>query len=137
VKQLDFFGPEARFHHIGVAVPSITKAEPDVDAIADPIQKVGVAFLSVNGLTVELVEPHGERSPVQRSLEKGVTLLHLCYEVPDLRASLEHCRGFGFSPLGQPVPAVAFGGRKILWVFSRTYGLFELLEAEGGGAANP
>jgi hypothetical protein len=31
--------------------------------------------------------------------------------------------------LGEPVPAVAFGGRRIAWFYTRTHQLFELVEA--------
>ena len=127
--ELDFFGPEARFHHVGLAVRSIPGAEPRAESVVDPIQRVAVTFLELNGLTVELIEPHGEGSPIDRSLRNGTKLLHLCYEVPDLDVALERCREFGLHRLGEPVPATAFDGRRIVWVYCAQYGLFELLES--------
>lgn len=130
MKNVDFFGETAAFHHLGLAVPSIAAAHPDLDPVYDLEQKVRIAFIRANGMTIELLEPVGEDSPVLASLRKDARLLHLCYEVENLPAALAAGRRNGFHPLAAPVPATAFGGRKIAWVFSPVYGLFELLEKE-------
>jgi methylmalonyl-CoA/ethylmalonyl-CoA epimerase len=127
---LNAFGDEAAFDHVGVAVPSIREAvEGDLRVVSDGRQKVSVAFVELNGLRVELIEPHDEDSPVASSLESGRQLVHICYRVPDLDAAIRRGREHGFHRIGSPTPAVAFSGRRIAWVFSRTYGLVELLEA--------
>lgn len=126
---INAFGPGARFHHIGMVVPSLDPRSCG-EVFADPIQKVSVSFITLNGLDVELVAPDGPGSPVHNSMTKGVKLLHLCYEVDDLEAAIACAAGHGFSPLARPVPAVAFAGRRIAWLFSRVYGLVELLEAQ-------
>jgi methylmalonyl-CoA/ethylmalonyl-CoA epimerase len=126
----DIFGPEARFHHVGLAVRSIEEAASGIPNWEDPIQRVRVGFLDMHGAPIEFVEPVGDRSPVTRSLEKGQKLLHLCFEVPDLDAALRIGAERGFRALGPPAPAVAFGGRRICWVFSSIYGLVELLEGK-------
>jgi len=126
--KLDCFGPCARFHHVGIAVPSIEKACSVTEKTRDPIQKVSVAFLSLNGLCVELIEPEGDNSPVNLSLKKDVKLLHLCYSVRNLEEALAECENRGFHRISHPVPAAAFDNRRIVWVYSNTYGLFELLE---------
>ena len=122
------FGEDAVFHHIGLGVASIDLVSPQSTPIEDPIQRVRVAFISLNGVTVELVEPLGEDSPIQQSLDKGSKLLHLCYTVPDLDLALEHAKQFGFRCIHKPVPAVAFENNRIAWVFSLQFGLIELLE---------
>lgn len=59
----NFFGEDATFHHVGLAVHSLTKADATCSVTIDPLQKVGVGFVSLHGLSVELVEfvqrPHG------------------------------------------------------------------------------
>ena len=127
-KRLDAFGDGAKLHHVGLGVASIAKLTQDAVTWDDPIQKVRVAFVELNGATIELVEPLGENSPVIRSIREGITLLHLCYEVPDLELALQRARTFGFRRIQKPVPAVAFEDRRIAWVFSFDYGLVELLE---------
>jgi methylmalonyl-CoA/ethylmalonyl-CoA epimerase len=107
----------------------------DIDELAiaglvkvhDPIQKVNVAFTDLHGVTVELIEPAGEGSPVAASLKKGIKLVHLCVEVTDMSKAIEFAEKGDFRQLSQPVPAVAFEGRAIVWMFHPTFGLFELL----------
>jgi len=128
VTECTFFGTEARFHHVGLAVKSIRAVCPSCEILVEETQKVSLAFILLNGLRIELLEPLGDNSPIVRSLGRGVRLLHLCYEVPDLEAALKLCRPAGFHRLEPPVPTRVFGNRRIVWVFSRQYGLFELLE---------
>jgi len=128
---LPSFGAGAVFDHVGVAVRSIRDvAGPDVAMVDDRTQRVTVGFVDVAGLRVELIQPLGERSPIDGNLQKGQTLVHLCFRVPDLEAALQHGRDAGMHQLARPVPAPAFDGRRIAWLFSRTIGLIELVEAE-------
>ena len=128
---LDFFGSDTKFHHIGLATKSIETLSPSSEVIFDPIQKVSVAFVRLNGVDLELIEPSGDDSPVTKSLESGVKLLHICYEVNDIRNAIQKCRSHGFHCIAQPVPATAFDDREIAWVYSRAYGLVELLARSG------
>ena len=122
-----FFGPEASFHHVGLAVHSIRDISPSSEILINETQGISFTFIRLHGMTIELLEPFGDRSPVARSLQNGVKLLHLCYEVPDLDAALVYCRRAGFHRLGPPTLSPAFESRLIVWVFSRQYGLFELV----------
>lgn len=135
----------ARFHHTGVAVPSITDALPlyiDVlgmrqvtEVMHDPVQKVKVVLLAYEGQEdgpfVELVEPSGQPSPVDTVLRTKNYLYHYCVEVQgpleDLLAELRQHR---VMVVQRPVPAVLFGGRRITWVFTPTRHLIEYLEQE-------
>lgn len=132
IPELNFFGGEAKFHHIGIAVNSIRTVNPECEIFTDKIQKVSVAFVSLNGIKTELIEPLNENSPVNQSLKKGVKLVHVCYEVSDLEKTLQECRQHGFHCVAKPVSATAFNDRKIAWVYSKYYGLFELLERRNG-----
>ena len=96
LKQLQFFGPSATLHHVGMAVRSIESAIPGLESVEDPIQNVRVAFADLAGLTIELIEPATENSPIDESLKKGIKLLHICIEVPSLEAALDCCRKHGF-----------------------------------------
>jgi methylmalonyl-CoA/ethylmalonyl-CoA epimerase len=128
-----FFGADARFHHVGLAVNSIQNLTiPDSEVCVEKNQGVSIAFIRLHGVTIELLEPLDESSPIARSLRQGSKLLHLCYEVPDLNAALDVCRSAGFHRLGAAVPAPVLGSEKVAWVFSRQYGLFELFERRAG-----
>jgi methylmalonyl-CoA/ethylmalonyl-CoA epimerase len=132
-------------HHIGIVVPSIRSTVDgfsqtlgrswDGKIIHDPLQGVHVAFLaSVNNPSeplIELVEPAGEDSPVTGFLKRGGGMNHLCYEVPSLSEQLKKSRADGSLIVKQPMPAVAFDGRLIGWVFTPQRMLVEFLEKQG------
>jgi methylmalonyl-CoA/ethylmalonyl-CoA epimerase len=131
VLKLDCFGDDARLRHVGVAVRSIEAAAPGAEKHFDALQNVRVAFVELNGVLVELVEPVDERSPVVGYLKRDkMSLYHLCFEVSDLESAVKRAKQNGFHELGKPKPAAAFGGRRIAWVFNPLLGLFELLERQ-------
>jgi len=130
LKEVKFFGENVRFEHLGLIVDSIEKIKPDLklEIHPEPAQQVSVAFMSLHGLNVELIEPMGEDSPVSLSLKKGQKLVHICYRTPDLAKSIEESRKFGFMCFREPLPSETYGGKMSAWLFSRAYGLFELIE---------
>lgn len=130
-----------RLHHIGFVVASIEKTMPafvrsmaaqwDGRSFDDPLQKARVAFLTTRAgdAQIELVEPLGNDSPVQRFLQENRGgLHHLCYEVADLEQELAELRSRGAIIAKRPKPAVAFQGRRIAWVITAEKLLVELLE---------
>lgn len=136
--------PQGTFHHVGFVVASIKDAAPgfadsleaewDGEIIHDPNQGVRVSFLkgrSPADPLVELVEPASEESPVMRFLKKGGGLHHLCYETANLDRQLESARACGGLVTRMPLPAIAFGGRRIAWVYTRNKLLIEYLERQG------
>lgn len=126
--EFDFFGPGCRLHHVGLAVSSISAVSSTIEAFSDPIQKVRVAFMTINGAPVELIEPLTENSPVSNNLKKGQKLVHMCFEVPDIQQAIKSAKPHGFVQIAKPVPATAFEDRNIVWLFHKVFGLFELVE---------
>jgi methylmalonyl-CoA/ethylmalonyl-CoA epimerase len=131
----------SRLHHVGYVVPSIEGAIAEYQAALslgwdgkvfhDPLQMVRVTFLPsihTSGATVELVEPAGRRSPVLKFAEAGGGIHHVCYEVADLKTQLESAQQAGCVLVRVPLAAVAFGGRKIAWVKTRSGQLIEFLQ---------
>lgn len=131
----------ATLHHLGFVVASISKVAEEFSVpmglrwdgiiIHDPIQRVRVSFFrpaDTRNPVFELVEPAGEFSPVIRFLKKGGGLHHVCYEVDNLESGLREARATGLAIVAAPTPAVAFDGRRIAWVCSRSRLLMELLE---------
>jgi methylmalonyl-CoA/ethylmalonyl-CoA epimerase len=129
-----------RLHHMGFVVADIATAMPafvrsmaaewDGQIFEDPLQKAKVAFMTTRpgDAQIELVQPVGENSPVQRFLLQGGGMHHLCYEVASLEAELTSFRSRGAAIASRPKPAVAFGGRRIAWVITSEKFLVELLE---------
>jgi methylmalonyl-CoA/ethylmalonyl-CoA epimerase len=130
-----------KFKHLGVAVPDLSKALAvyrDVfgyrmlsGPYADPVQKVSVCFLggATNEPQIELVAPLTEGSPVQNILKKGGGPYHLCYESDNLDDAMAELVAKGCLIVSEPVPAVAFAGRRIAWLFTPTRQLLELVES--------
>jgi len=130
-----------KLHHIGFVVLSIQEsaesfalsvgARWDGNIVFDPLQKVRVTFFQGHNPAdplIELVEPGGPESPVSRFLKDRGGLHHLCYEVADLDAHLRFCQSVGTRIIRPPVPAVAFGGRRIAWGVTKNRLLVEFLE---------
>ena len=130
-----------RFKHLGVAADDITKAvefytdlfgyQILAGPVEDPLQKVWVCFVGTGkagDLTIEIVAPSEDRSPVNQVLRKGIGAYHVCYEVDNIEKALEQARAKGCIVLTHPLPAVAFEGRRIAWFYTPTRQLVELLE---------
>jgi len=102
------------------------------EIIEDASQDVRVAFLRTPGcdsdLLIELVEPLSAKSPVQNYLKRGVTLYHLCYEVQSLQSELEASRAMDALVVRAALPAPAFNGRLIAWIYTRERLLVEYLQ---------
>ena len=77
---------------------------------------------------IELIEPAGEDSPVWRALKKGGGLDHLCYETPEIEKTVEQSLAQGAALVRDLAPAVAFGGRRIAFVYFLELGLIEFVE---------
>jgi methylmalonyl-CoA/ethylmalonyl-CoA epimerase len=129
------------FHHVGIAVRDLASATESLKKLFnysltsgpfdDPIQKVSVLFLGRGDCdtALELVAPLGPDSPIRRTLEKGGGTYHVCYEVPNMNAAIEHLRTEGCYLLSGPVPAVAFQMREIAWLMTPAQLLVELVQA--------
>jgi methylmalonyl-CoA/ethylmalonyl-CoA epimerase len=129
--------------HVGVAVSTL---EPTTELLSalfgykvvsgpfdDPIQKVTVNFLAKSAedvAEIELIAPLAQDSPIRSMLAKdGGGAYHLCFETSDIDAALAHAKSNGCIVVSPPVPAVAFQGRRIAWIYTRSRQLFELVEA--------
>ncbi len=129
-----------RLHHVGYVVKAIPEiAETYVrrfgyalasPIIHDPVQTAYVQFLRLAGdqTYLEFVAPDGPQSKLVGALERGGGLNHLCYAVNDLEAAALHLRATGLARVAKPVPAVAFGGRRISWHLGKDRVPIELVE---------
>jgi len=133
-----------KLRHVGVAVPSLGPTTETLSTLFgyrvvsgpfnDPIQKVSVNFLTTSDkdtAEIELIAPLSEDSPITSMLAKsGGGAYHLCFETSDIEQALVHAKNNGCMIVSPPVPAVAFGGRRIAWIYTRSRQLFELVEAQ-------
>lgn len=127
------------FHHIGVAVKSIEKTAKCYElggyhrsvTTFDPIQNVNICWLTKDGMPmVELLEPVDDNSPVCKILEKnGVTPYHTCYIVDNIEEAVGELRKQKYVQVSQPAEAVAITGSRVCFMFNKSIGLIELVEA--------
>lgn len=128
------------FHHIGIATNDIKGSISLYQKLGytwrgesifnDPIQNVCIAFMECRGHPlIELIAPIDEASPVFNILQRmRTTPYHTCYEVQDMTATIKEFKMLRFVPTSKPVPAVAFNGRLVCFLYHIHLGLLELLE---------
>ena len=128
-----------KIDHIGYAVNNIEKAiqimenlgytfEPTVD---DMDRNVRIAFGQSDSYRVELVSPldRAVASPVDPVLSKnGPTPYHICYRSENLERDVEKLKAGRFKVTIPPAPAVAFSGRRVVFLYSLSTGLIEIVE---------
>jgi methylmalonyl-CoA/ethylmalonyl-CoA epimerase len=127
------------FHHVGVVTKELQRSTQIYEQLGyvasqrydDPLQKVAIVLLSRPGSpTIELILPTTADSPAAGWLKRiKAGPYHTCYEVADIAEATRFLQPLGFVPLGEPVPAVAFGMRPVLFLWSTEVGLLELLQA--------
>lgn len=100
------------------------------DPVDDPLIRVSVQFgTDSSGIRYELVAPFGSPSPVDSALGDGVNILnHVAYRVADLSGELTRLRRQRCVPTAPPRPAVAFGGRRVVFVITPLKFILELIE---------
>jgi methylmalonyl-CoA/ethylmalonyl-CoA epimerase len=135
--------PSLRLHHVGIVVHNINTAADDYvrrlgyelrsETLHDPTQTAYVQFLGLPGdpSLLELVSPDGPQSRLATALSKGGGLHHLGYATPRIESTCRDWRAAGFFLIHDPVPAVAFCGRRIAWLMSPDHVLVELVEQGG------
>lgn len=137
--------PLLAFHHVGVVTPDIDASAALYRVLGyaisatfhNPVQSAAIALCSRPGEPlVELIAPADPSSPAAgwlRRLRAGA--YHTCYEVADLPAAVRRLRDLNFVALSEPVPAVAFEGRRVVFLWSDHMGLVELVEQAAPGEA--
>jgi methylmalonyl-CoA/ethylmalonyl-CoA epimerase len=128
------------FHHVGWACVDIDQEtaafrlmgyEPEGPDFTDPLQGVTGRFLLGPGPRLELLAELPGSTVLQTWLSGGVQAYHLAFAVDSLEVEQQRLRGEGAVPLGASQPAVAFGGRRIVFLMLPNRALVELVEDPG------
>ncbi|SMO33455.1 VOC family protein [Propioniciclava tarda] len=126
-----------KVHHVGYAVENHDRAEQGFIALGytigprtdDTARRVCISFARNGTELVEIISPLAEDSPVSSVLAKnGPSAYHLCYETPDLAASLVELRKHGWRTLIPAEAAPALEGSDVAFLYNRHVGLIELVE---------
>ena len=129
-----------KFDHIGIFVSDLASGREKMAALLpivsfsditeDSLLGVRVQFgVDSSGIRYELVAPYGEKNPVSGVLKAGKNILnHVAYRVPNLDESMKKLQAAGCDQLGQPAPALAFGGANVVFFYSPLKFIIELIE---------
>lgn len=126
-----------RIDHIGYAVKNIDKAKKSMEALGycfeptveDNARNIYIAFGELDGYRVELVAPMSEGSPVDVHLFKiGPTPYHICYRSTDIEADTEKLKASRFKVSIPLAPAIAFNNKRVVFLYSLSVGLIEIVE---------
>ena len=133
-----------KIHHVAVVVRDIEtalglyrdKLGLPVDAVMDmDYDKVVIGFLPVGEVKIELVQPTDTTTGVARFLEaKGEGFHHVCFEVPDIGASLDKLAAMGLALIDTTARKGGEGPVAFVHPKSCNGVLVELIEAPGGPA---
>lgn len=133
-----------RLSHVGIVVRSLDQALTlyrdalgmQVLSIAEvPEQGARVAFLDAGAVSIELLEPLGDKGPVAAWLRyHGPGVQHLALAAPDLQQAADRLRGKGMAV--QERTQTGANGEPILFVHpdSAQGTLLEIVEAGEEGA---
>jgi Glyoxalase/Bleomycin resistance protein/Dioxygenase superfamily len=131
-----------RFHHFGLAVPNSDEAFRFLKALGytlgavvfDPLQLVNLAMCTHREMPdVEVIWPSDVPSPIDRLLRRGGPMVyHLCYVAiaPKRAIAAMEEDGLNVTAIGEPKPAVLFGGQQISFFNIENIGLIELIHGE-------
>lgn len=105
------------------------------EAFSDPVQGVQGCFLVHGSARIELLQNLPGANTLTPWLDAGIRMYHLAHEVPDIDAAVAWARSQRALVKVAPVAAVAFGGRRIAFVYFRAGFLLEFIEQRA--AAQP
>jgi methylmalonyl-CoA/ethylmalonyl-CoA epimerase len=131
-----------RLNHIGIATPDLAATRDTYAALYGlenateikdfPKLGVRVCFVNTGNTELELLEPLGPESPVNKFLEKNPKggQHHLCFEVEDIIAARDAMRDKGATILGTGEPYIGAHGVPVVFVHPKdTHGvLIELMQ---------
>ncbi len=125
--------------HIGYAVKRIDRAIASFEKlgykfepiIEDTDRNVTLVFGVKDGYRIELVSPLDKKlaSPVDQYLSNAIgTPYHICYKSNSFENDIEDLKGNGYKVVIEPKPAVAFDGKRVIFMMNIGFGLMEIVE---------
>jgi methylmalonyl-CoA/ethylmalonyl-CoA epimerase len=121
-----------RLNHIAIAVRDIdvatavyrdTLGAKVTEAVEQPAHGVTTVFVELPNTKIELLEPLGEDSPIDKFLERNADggIHHLCYEVEDILAARDQLVAGGARVLGDGEPKTGAHGKPVLFLHPKDF----------------
>lgn len=127
-----------RIDHIGYAVKNIEKARAAFEKLGfvfgelfdDKDRNIFIQFGENDGYCIELISPNGNgESPADFYLSKiGATPYHICYKSNDIEKDISKLEQSKFKVAVPLSPAIAFGGKRVVFMMNRSIGMIEIVE---------
>ena len=129
-----------RLNHIAIAVTNLDegiKIYKDTFGVqvskklALPKHGVTTVFVKLNNTNIELLEPLGKDSPISNFLIKNPSggVHHLCYEVSNIKESVEYLTNAGYKILGDGIPREGAHGKPVIFLHPKQF-MGTLIELE-------
>jgi len=129
-----------RLNHIAIAVTNLNegiKIYKDTlgaqvsKKLALPKHGVTTVFVKLTNTNIELLEPLGKNSPISNFLTKNPSggVHHLCYEVSNIKESVEYLNNAGYKILGDGIPREGAHGKPVIFLHPKQF-MGTLIELE-------
>eukprot|EP00759_Apiculatamorpha_spiralis_P048647 PhF_6_TR4403/c0_g1_i1/m.5948/K05606/MCEE, epi; methylmalonyl-CoA/ethylmalonyl-CoA epimerase len=124
-----------RLNHVAIAVPATKPLAQAANMykvlfnaqISEPLtlpeHGVTTVFVEFNNTKIELLHPHGDKSPIAKFLDqnKDGGMHHICIEVPDIAASIAKVKELGIRPLSEK-PKIGAHGLPVVFLHPKDCG---------------
>ena len=130
-----------KLNHIAIATPNLDEATKTyanilgvkISAPQDQFEHgVRVVFIELPNTKIELLEPLGENSPVEKFLEKNKKggIHHICFEVEDIDHAILGLEKDGATVLGDGKAKIGAHGKPVIFLHPKDFNgtLIELEE---------
>ena len=131
-----------KLNHIAIATPDLDAAVKGYQGmrgvkVSDPIDMpehgVTVIIVDLREITIELITPLGDNSPIANFMLKNPEggIHHFCYEVDDIEVAKKECLENNIRVLGDGDPKTGAHGKPVIFLHPKDVGgtLIELEEA--------
>ena len=132
-----------KLNHIAIATPKLNEAVKTYKnmlgvKISSPIDQIDhgvkVVFIELPNTKIELLEPLGEKSPIESFLEKNKKggIHHICFEVEDINNAILSLEKDGATVLGDGEAKIGAHGNPVIFLHPKDFNgtLIELEEVK-------
>ena len=121
-----------KLNHIAIATPNLNEATKTYAnilgvKISTPLDQfehgVRVVFIELPNTKIELLEPIGENSPVEKFLKKNKKggIHHICFEVEDIDHAIMRLEKDGATVLGDGKAKIGAHGKPVIFLHPKDF----------------